>query len=155
MTSQVRPAPAQDSPLAQGGPVTIPYMPPSPTPSPRSAGLLRGGAITVLIEQFEEPNYQPPPFLKQSVQINDPAVISKLVRELNALPAFPGGIYCPQDDGSYFALVFMYADGTSTAVKVAGGCEEVYVGGSAQPVAWALPSPALFDTLMGLLAHPS
>jgi hypothetical protein len=155
MTPLVRPAGATDSPQAQGGPVTIPYMPPSPTPSPRSAGLLRGGAITVLIEQFGGLNDQPLLGLKATVQISDRAAISKLVRELNALPAFPDGIYCPADDGSYFALVFTYADGTSTAVKVAGGCEEVYVGGSTQPVAWALPSPALFDTLTALLAHSS
>lgn len=154
MTSQARPAGAQDSPVAQGGPVTIPYMPPSPTPLPRSAGLLRGGAITVLIEQFGGLNDQPPLGLKVSVQISDPAAINKLVRELNALPAFPGGISCPQDDGSYFALVFTYADVTSTDVKVeAGGCGEVYVGGSTKPVAWIPTSPSILDTLTGLLAH--
>jgi hypothetical protein len=155
MTSQVRPVGAQDSPLAQGGPVTIPYLPPSPTPSPRSAGLLRGGAITVLIEQFGGLNDQPPLGLKVSVQISDPAAISKLVRELNALPAFPGGVFsCPMDDGSYFALVFTYADGTGIDVKVeAGGCGGVYIGGSTQPVAWTLTSPTLVDTLKSLLAN--
>jgi hypothetical protein len=61
---------------------------------------------------------------------------------------------CRMDDGSYYALVFSFGDGTSIAIKVeARGCQGVYVGGSKQPVAWSAKSPELFDTLKGLLAH--
>jgi hypothetical protein len=58
------------------------------------------------------------------------------------------------DDGSYFAMVFSYGDGTNVMVKVeARGCQGMYVGGSKQPVAWAAKSPELFDTLKRLLAY--
>lgn len=115
---------------------------------------VRDGATSALIQQFGGLNDKPPLGLKASVHVSDAVVISKLVHELNFLPAFPGGIHCPMDDGSYFVLVFTYTDGTDTTVKVeASGCGEVYVGGSTEPAAWTATSPALFDTLRGLLAH--
>jgi hypothetical protein len=152
-TPQVVAAGSRASPQAQGGPATIPFIPPSPTPSRRSGGLLPDGSIAVLIEQFGGLNDQPPLGLKSWVQITDAAAISKLVRDLNALPPFPGGIFCPEDDGSYFELIFTYSARTRMDVKVeARGCGEVYVGGSTQAVAWTLTSPAFIDALSGLVA---
>jgi hypothetical protein len=47
-----------------------------------------------------------------------------------------------------------YRGATSTTVKVeANGCRGVYFGKWEQPVAWAIASPALFDTLTSLLAR--
>jgi hypothetical protein len=144
-----------------GGPV-VPDLVTSPPPSgpalsPRKTGLLRRGASSVLIEQFGGMNDESPLGLKASLQISDPAVVSKLVHELNALPAFPDlFIFCPMDDGSYFALVFTYPGGTSTGVKVmAAGCGAVYIGGSSHAVAWTRATPAFLDTLRGLLAPAS
>jgi hypothetical protein len=116
--------------------------------------LVRSGAISVLLEQFGGMNDKHPLSMIAWVRTSDPAAIRDLVHKLNALPAFPGGIYCPFDDGSYFALAFAYARGTSTTVKVeARGCGEVFVGGSTQPAAWTATSPAFLDSLRGLLAH--
>ena len=138
-----------------GGRVELSPTPASGTPAQRAAGLVRPDAIDVLIQQFGSLNDQPPLGLKAWIRIKDATVISRLVRELNALKPFPGGIYCPFDDGSYFALAFTYARGASASVKLeAGGCGEVFVGGSAQPVAWTLTSPTFLDTLRHHLAHP-
>ena len=125
------------------------------TQSAESAGLVRDGATTVVIQQYGGLNDRPPLGLLASIHVSDSSQISQLVHELNALPAYPSGtIHCPLDDGSYFAMVFSYGDGTSTMVKVgARGCQGVYVGGSKQPVAWAVKSPELFDTLRRLLAQ--
>jgi hypothetical protein len=108
-----------------------------------------------LVERYGGLNDRPPLGLIASVQISDSAAIKRLIRELNALPAFPkSGMFCPFADGSYFALVFTYRDGASTTVKVeANGCRGVFVGGSEQAVAWAVQSPELFDTFLGLLAN--
>lgn len=144
-----------------GGPV-VPDLVTSPPPSgpalsPRKTGLVRRGASSVLIEQFGGMNDQPALGLKASVQISDPAVVNKLVHDLNALPAFPDALmFCPLDDGSYFALEFAYADGTSTGVKVeAAGCGGVYIGGSSHAAAWTATTPAFDDALKGLLAPDS
>lgn len=147
------PSPADYAPPG-GGLVLMDPTRPSP-PLPRTAGLLRDGAISVLIEQFGGMNDKPPLSMIAWVRITDPAAVRHLVHELNALPAFAGGIFCPMDDGSYFALAFAYARGTTTTVKVeARGCGEVFVGGSTEPAAWTLASPAFLDALRGLLAHP-
>jgi hypothetical protein len=101
-------------------------------------------------------NDEPSMRLKAFAQIKDAAVINKLVQQLNALPAPPGGFMsCPSDDGSYFALTFAYASLDSTPVKVdAGGCGHVYVGGATTPAAWTLASPALRTSLQALIAQP-
>jgi hypothetical protein len=132
-------------------------QPSGPSPSPRKMGLVRRGATGVLIEQFGGMNDQPALGLKASVQISDPAVVSKLVHDLNALPAFPDALmFCPLDDGSYFALELAYADGTSTGVKVeAAGCGGVYIGGSSHAAAWTATTPAFDESLKGLLAPDS
>lgn len=115
--------------------------------------LVRDGANHVFIQKYGGLNDKPPFGLLASVDISDPAAISKLVHEVNALPAFPGGMFCPMDSGSYFALAFTYADRSSTTIKVeTSGCGEVYEGESAQAVAWTLKSPAFLDALNGLLA---
>jgi hypothetical protein len=123
------------------------------TQSAVAAGLVRDGATSLLIQQYGGLNDQPPLGLVASIQISDLSQISQLVHELNTLPAYPSGaMFCPMDDGSYFALAFSYRDRTSTMVTVdARGCQPVYVGGSKQPVAWAAKSPELFDMLRGLL----
>lgn len=125
------------------------------TQSAESAGLVRAGATSVLIQQYGGLNDQPPLGQLESIQVSDSSQISQLVHELNTLPAYPRGtMLCPMDDGSHFAMVFSYGDGTSTMVKAeARGCQGVYVGGSKQPVAWAAKSPELFDILRGLLTH--
>ena len=125
------------------------------TQSAASAGLVREGATSVLVQQYGGLNDQPPLGLVASIHVSDSSQISQLARELNTLPPYPSGtMHCPMDDGSYFAMVFSYGDGTSTTVKVeATGCQGVYVGGSKQPVAWTATSPALLETLRGLLAH--
>jgi hypothetical protein len=125
------------------------------TQSAASAGIVRGGASSALVQQFGGLNDQPPLGLLVSVQISDSSEINRLADELNALPAFPSGLMnCPMDDGSYFAIAFSYPDGASAKVKVeARGCQGVYVGGSTQPAAWAAKSPQLFVTLTRLIAH--
>ena len=81
--------------------------------------------------------------------------INWFVQELNALPLFPNGIFCPMDDGSYFALVFTYPNQSTASLKVeASGCGEVFFGNLAQPVAWTATSPKFMPTLQSLLAHP-
>ena len=125
------------------------------TQTAASAGSVRDGATSALIQQYGGLNDQPPLRLLASIHASDSLEISRLVRELNALPAFPSGVMmCPMDDGSYFAMAFSYNDGTSVMVKVeARGSQGMYVGGSKQPVAWAAKSPELFDTLKRLLAY--
>lgn len=127
------------------------------TPSPRKTGLVRRGASSVLIKEFGGMNDQPALGLKASLESSDPAFVSKLVHDLNALPAFPSEIMsCPSDDGSRFVLEFAYAGGASTSVTVeATGCSGVYIGGSNQAVAWTRTTPAFLDTLTGLLAPAS
>jgi hypothetical protein len=127
------------------------------TPAAESAGLIRGGATSVLIQQYGGLNDQPPLGLLASIRVTDSSQINSLVRELNALPAYPSGtMLCPMDDGSYFAITFSYGDGTSAMVKAeARGCQGVSVGASKQPAAWAAKSPELFDALRGLLAQPT
>jgi hypothetical protein len=127
------------------------------TPTAASAGIVRGGATSVLVQQYGGFNDQPPLGLIASVQISDSSEISRLTNELNALPPFPSGtMNCPMDDGSYFAIAFSYGDGTSVKVKVeARGCQGVYFGGSTQATYWAAKSPDLIDTLRALLAHRS
>lgn len=130
---------------------------PGPSPSPRKTGLVRRGASGVLIKQFGGMNDQPGLGLKASLETSDPALVSKLVHDLNALPAFPNEIMsCPSDDGSHYVLEFAYADGTSTSVTVeATGCSGVYLGGSNQAVAWTRTAPAFLVTLNGLLTPDS
>lgn len=120
-----------------------------------SVGFVGDGATSLVIQQYGGLNDQPPLGLIASIHISDSSKISQLAHELNMLPAFPSGaMNCPMDDGSYYALIFSYGDGTSTAIKAeARGCQGVYVGGTKQPVAWAAKSPDLFDTVRGLLAH--
>ncbi len=55
--------------------------------------LVRGGANHVFIDKHGGLNNQPPLGLLASVDISDPAAISKLVHEVNALPAFPAGCF--------------------------------------------------------------
>jgi hypothetical protein len=150
----------QGVPLPDGGLVLPDFAsqaPSGPIPSPRTTGLVRRGANGVLIKQFGGMNDQPALGLKASLQTSDPAMVSKLVHDVNALPAFPSEIMsCPSDDGSHFTLEFAYADGTSTSVTVeATGCSGVYIGGSNHAVAWTRTAPAFLDTLNGLLAPDS
>jgi hypothetical protein len=131
--------------------------PPGPSPSPRKVGLVRRGANGVLINQFGGMNDQPAFVLKASLETSDPEMVSKLVHDLNALPAFPDGVIsCPIDDGSHFVLEFAYADGTRASVTVeATGCSGVYIGGSNHAVAWTRTAPAFLDALNGMLAPNS
>jgi hypothetical protein len=118
---------------------------------------VRVGATSVLIQQYGGLNDQPPLGLLASIRVTDSSQIDPLVHELDALPAYPSGtMFCPMDDGSYFAMTFSYSGGTSAMVKAqARGCQGVYVGESKQPAAWAAKSAELFDTLRGLLAQPT
>jgi hypothetical protein len=147
-------------PLPEGGLVLPDFAsqaPSGPTPSPRTTGLVRRGANGVLVKHFSGANDQPALSLKASLQSSDPAMVSKLVHDVNALPVFPSEIMsCPSDDGSHFVLEFAYAGGTSTSVTVeATGCSGVYIGGSNQAVAWTRTAPAFLDTLNGLLTPDS
>jgi hypothetical protein len=153
LITQIRPSSSTlDVPQVAIGHFVIP-TPPGPS-LPRTAGLLRTDQTSVLVQQFVGVNDNHPTALQPSVRSHDRAGISRLVRELNALPAYPFGAHCPMGDGAYFALDFSYMDGTSVAVTVeANGCTGVYVAGSSQPVAWALESPQLYVTIRGLLAH--
>ncbi|HVC78439.1 MAG TPA: hypothetical protein VND96_18185 [Candidatus Micrarchaeaceae archaeon] len=109
-----------------------------------------------MVERFGGLNDQPPLSLIASVAVSDPAAVNHILMQLNDLPPFPGGTFCPMDDGSYFALIFTYVDGTKVSVKVeARGCGEVFVGDSAQPVAWTATSPNFVATLQGLFAPAS
>jgi hypothetical protein len=127
------------------------------TPSAESAGLVRDGATSVLIQQYGGLNDQPPLGVLASIRVTDSSQINPLVHELDALPTYPTAtMFCPMDDGSYFAMTFFYGGGPGAMVKAeARGCQGVYVGGSKQPAAWAVKSPELFDTLRGLLAQPT
>jgi len=158
-TSQFGALRTELSPAANGQPVRFPSVLMSPAPSalvsPPSLELPLSGTVSVLIEQFAGQNDQPRGDPDASVYITDTTAISRLVRELNALPVFPDGIVsCGVHDGAYFALVFTYADGSTAALKVEdSGCGRVYLGGSLQPVAWILTSPEVIDTFKGLLAR--
>jgi hypothetical protein len=153
LLSQIRPSTSTlDVRQIAIGHFVIP-TPPGPA-VPRTAGLLHIYATSVRVQQFVGLNDNNSTALQPSVRSHDRAAISRLVRELNALPAYPFGVHCPMGDGAYFALDFSYSDGTSVAVTVeANGCTGVYVAGSPQPVAWALESPRLFVTIRELLAH--
>jgi hypothetical protein len=136
---------------------TIGIMAVSCTPADESAGLIRDGATSVLIQQYGGLNDQPPLGLLASIRVTDSSQINSLVHELDALPAYPSGtMFCPMDDGSYFAITFSYGDASSAMVKAkARGCQGVYVGASKQPAAWAAKSPELFAALRGLVAQPT
>jgi hypothetical protein len=129
---------------------------PGPLLAPTSAtrGWLRRNPISVVIERFGGMNDQPPSSMIASVAISDPVVVNSLFIKLNDLPPFPRGVFhCPMDDRSYFALIFIYVDGTKVSVKVeSSGCGEVFVAASNQPVAWTATSPSFVASLEGLLA---
>lgn len=135
-------------------PISFPQALPTPQ-SPRSTGLLAANAESVLIQQYGGLNVQNPLGLIASVETSDPAVIRRVVQELNALPVFPSGVRsCPMDDGSYFAIVLTYAGGAPTPIKVeASGCRAVSIGGSKPIVLWAFNSPGLYDALRAMLAR--
>lgn len=142
--------------VAQGGGLIDPgFAPPLGTQIPRTTGLVRDGAIGAVVQRFGGMNDKPPLTLIASVQIKEAAVTRGLIRDLNALPAFPaGGMSCPMDDGSYFRIIFAYVDGTHAAVKLeATGCTELYLEESAQPVAWAATSRGALYTLEGLFTQ--
>ncbi|HXC76457.1 MAG TPA: hypothetical protein VNU19_05345 [Candidatus Acidoferrum sp.] len=130
--------------------------PPTYTSSPRTGGVVGRGAIRVVVERFGGLNDHPPLGLIASVGISDPTVVNQILTQLNHLPPFPGGIFCPLDDGSYFELIFTYVDGTTVNVKVAAsGCGEVFVGDSTQPVAWTATSPKFVAILQGVFGPAS
>jgi hypothetical protein len=117
-------------------------------------GLLRDGAISALIQQYGGVHDLPPLGLQRSVNTNNPMAITQLAREVNVLPGYPRGIFCPDGDGSFYEVVFSYADGTSINADVeVTGCQAVYVGGWEWPAAWANRSPMLFTTLKALLGR--
>jgi hypothetical protein len=148
VTSLIEPA-ASTARVAQS-PISYPLA----IPTQRSTGLVRGGAVSMLIQEYGGLNNQNPLGLIASVQTSDPDAIRLLTNELNVLPVFPSDVrFCPMDDGSYFAIVLTYADGVTTPVKVEPtGCRAVSVGGSNPIVLWAFDSPELFNTLRSLLA---
>src|ERR1700688_2774980 len=105
-----RPTPADDRP--PGGPGALLAPTPASISTPSARRLFRGGAIRVVIERFGGMTDQPPSSMIASVGISDPAVVNRVITQLNGLPPFPGGVFCPMDDGSYFELTFTYVDGT-------------------------------------------
>lgn len=139
---------------AQGGQISMPSVPSSPPPRPRSVGIIRVSPVSITIEQFGGLNDQPPNRMTAWAQVTNVNDVNRLVSEFNALPAFPAGaITCPMDDGSHYALVFRYADHSTADVKVAAsGCLGVYIGESTEAVAWTLTS-SFVDTLQGFLAQ--
>jgi hypothetical protein len=112
------------TPIAVHGtpPARNSYLLPIPTSLPavpRSADLIGDGAKDVLVQQYGGLNDQPALGLRSAVLISDARAISRLVHELNALPAYPGTpMWCGFGDGSYFAADFTYVRGNSTTVKV-------------------------------------
>jgi hypothetical protein len=130
----------------------VPVLAPQVSMWPRTLMVVRDGAAGVLVEQYGGLNDTPPMRLRRSIHTTSPTAIIKLVHELNSLPPFPDGVFCPMGDGSYYQIVFTYPDGTSIAVQLdATACNAVTFKGSDQPVAWAAPSPNLYVTLKGLL----
>jgi hypothetical protein len=109
-----------------------------------------------VIERYGGLNDYPPFRLLGRATLSDLKAITQIASQLNSLPAYPcEPIFCPSDDGSHFDIVFDYEDGVSTAVKVgAQGCQAVYVGGSPDPVAWAIGSPSLLETINRLIRSP-
>jgi hypothetical protein len=101
-------SPADDG--VQGGGLIDPAIqPPLGTQIPRTTGLVRDGATGAVVQRFGGMNDKPPLTLIASVQIKEAAVARGLIRDLNALPAFPAGFMsCPLDDGSYFRIIFAY-----------------------------------------------
>ncbi len=66
--------------------------------------------------------------------VTDPARVSTIVGDLNALKPIPGTSdvisSCPNDDGSLYVLVFLYPNGDRWTVDVnRQGCQRVTAGG--------------------------
>jgi hypothetical protein len=72
--------------------VAVPVLAPVTT-VPTSEWLSGKGAASALIRQYRGLNGQPSLGVRRSAHIRDSAAISKLVRLLNALPAFPREAY--------------------------------------------------------------
>ncbi len=128
----------------------VPVFAPQMSMWPRTLVLVRDGAAGVVVEQCAGQTDKME--LRRSAHTTSPTAILKLVHELNSMPPFPDGVFCPMGDGSCYQIVFTDADGTNIAVQLdATACNAVTSKGSDQPVAWAATSPDLNVTLKGLL----
>jgi hypothetical protein len=90
------------------------------------------------------------------LMVTDSARVTKIVRDLNSLQPIPGTgdviSSCPNDDGSHFLLVFLYANGDQWTVDVQRqGCQRVTAGGF-WPRIFASSNPQLLKDLDALNA---
>jgi len=116
---------------------------PRPVPA-----LVPGSPVTVEITLYLPTVANPAEHSKRTVQ--DPARISKLLREINSLPRISGkGNSCPKDDGSFYELVFFYERGDWWIHVGASGCAYVYLVDQ-KPQATGLSNLGLLDDLREL-----
>ncbi len=124
----------------------------------RDDSFLRRDPVNADIKQFGGLNDDPPHALKKEIRITDPIALRNLATELDSLPPFPQGtISCPLDDGSYYSVQLDYLAGGITLLNInARGCQGVYVDGSAQAGAWALPGTVdIFKVFASFLGEAS
>jgi hypothetical protein len=88
--------------------------------------------------------------------VTDPASVAKIVGDLNALKPIPGTgdviSSCPNNDGSQYVLVFLYANGDQWTVDVdRQGYQRVTTGGF-WPRTFASSNPRMMQDLDTLFA---
>jgi hypothetical protein len=105
------------------------------------AELAPAGARWVRLCRYSGLNAEPRLSLVSSRLIDDRALVSELLGELDRLPAPPsGGVACPDDDGSQIALILAYPDGQQVTITVGlTGCNMV-TNGTAQRTALGVGS---------------
>ena len=80
----------------------------------------------------------------------DEQVIEEMDDRINALPPLPQRErwHCREDDGNYYELVFLYADGERSIIKIQRtGCQFVTFEDNKRPALWATEAPPLFRKL--------
>jgi hypothetical protein len=100
--------------------------------------------------------------LTWTATVNDPARLGPLIREIDSLPAFPGGgsggMNCPNDDGSYYRLDFTVPGSRDVVVYLRRtGCRELSNQLSGPALWWAFKAPKLYAGLdaLGPSARPA
>jgi hypothetical protein len=99
------------------------------------------------------PENHVPPF---AATITDATKINRLLAAIEALPAYPGGIFCPLGLGIYDHLAFHSITSLVFQVDIdTGGCQVVYFYGTRQPPeTYALGSPDFWYLFAQTLGVP-
>lgn len=94
-----------------------------------------------------------PPF---AATVTDATKINRLLAAIEALPAFPGGMFCPLGLGTYDHLAFHSTASLEFQVDIAtSGCQTVYFNGTRQsPEKSALDAPDFWQLFAQTLGVP-